>query len=234
MKLGVVVFGCLTIPKYRQQLEDIFATWGNTLIQAGGILRFYVGDIPENCSNEMKTICMNVMYGDTYISAMFKQWAGIEDISKYECDFYYVCGSDSFLNVRNAIKALEGLDTKERLYIGDSMGLEYIYGKEYTYFSGGAGFFLTHSAVIDITNEACNFIPWWMDVSHESPSNIHTACDLQMGILCDKLDITIIHIKHMYGVKIYTDIDVDKDTLVSCHPMKHDDMITYFKYLESL
>lgn len=61
-----------------------------------------------------------------------------------------------------------------------------------------------------------------MDVSSSGPPNIYTACDLQLGIICKKLNITTGYVKSMYGVASYA--DVDKETLISCHPMSHEDM----------
>lgn len=221
-KLGIVVFGCLTIDKYRQQIEDILYAWGNEAIQSDCLLRFYTGDIPEDISEEIKALSVDVKQGDGYQSAQFKQWKGLEDIINTQCDFYYVCGSDTYLNVKNTLKALEAFDKNSRLYLGDSQGCETIFGEKYPYFSGGAGFFLTYSALNDLVSEIPDFISWWMDVSSSGPPNIYTACDLQLGILCKKLNITTKYIKSMYGVASYK--DVNKETLISCHPMSHEDM----------
>lgn len=221
-KLGIVVFGCLTKDKYKQQLEDILYAWGREAINSDCLLRFYTGTIPKDCSEEIKSLSVDVKHGDEYSSAQFKQWKGLEDIFNVKCDYYYVCGSDTYLNVKNALKALEAFNKNDRLYIGDSEGCEMIFGTDYKYFSGGAGFFLTYYALEEINSEVPDFMPWWMDVSSNAPTNIHTACDLQMGIICKKLNITTTYVKYMYGVASYK--DVDKKTLISCHPMTHEDM----------
>jgi hypothetical protein len=243
--LGIIVFGCLTKPKYKQQLEDIWDTWGSEAVRLGCILRFYVGDIPEDIPIDMHRICINVQVGDDYISATFKQWRGLERMLDTEerCQFYYMCGSDTFLHVKNALATLAKFDAEKSLYIGGGMGAEKVDGTEYTYFSGGAGFFLTYSACQKLMEEFQEFIWWWLDVAtplvdYEEDGkllkkSILAASDLQLGVLAKKVGLEWVKIDPalMVGVGRWDDTKLCKDLLLSIHPLSHDDFIAYDAYL---
>lgn len=245
--LGIIVFGCLSKPKYKQQLEDIWNTWGKEAIQLGCILRFYVGAIPTDIAEDMRSICINVEQGDDYISATFKQWRGLEAMIDTEelCRFYYMCGSDTFLNIGNALAELKVFDSESQLYIGGGMGAEIVRGTEYTYFSGGAGFFLTYSACQAVLDKTQEFIWWWLQVGNEQiefeengvkgTKCILGASDLQLGILAKQVGLQWIQINpsKMIGVGLWNQEGINKDTLISCHPMPHDEMLAYDAYLRA-
>lgn len=243
--LGIIVFGCLTKPKYKQQLEDIWNTWGAEAVRLGCILRFYVGDIPEDIAPDMQAICVNVQEGDDYISATFKQWRGLERMLDAEerCRFYYMCGSDTFVHIVNVLSILTTFDAEKMLYIGGGTGAEIVDGTEYKYFSGGAGFFLTFSACQRLMEEFQEFIYWWMNVAtplveYEEDGKIMrksilAASDLQLGVLAKKVDLewTYIDPMRMIGVGRWNDPTINKDTLLSIHPLTHDDFVAYDAYL---
>ena len=246
--LGIVVFGCLSKPKYRQQLEDIWATWGREAIRLGCILRFYVGDIPEDIAPDMRSICINVQEGDDYISATFKQWRGMEFMVDGEerCRFYYICGSDTFLHVPNALAALQDLDAEKSLYVGGGMGTEKVDGTDYSYFSGGAGYFLTFSACQQMMEQFQEFIWWWLEVANVVVDHfedgkpmkkcILAASDVQLGVLAKQVGVEWVHIQpeKMIGVGRWDAPDTLKDTLLSIHPLTHDDFFAYDAYLRSV
>lgn len=243
--LGIVVFGCLTKPKYRQQLEDIWHTWGKEAIRLGCLIRFYVGDIPDDISPDMRTICMNVQEGDDYISATFKQWRGMEFMVDGEerCSWYYICGSDTFLHVGNALAKLKGFDCERPYYIGGGTGLETVAEMEYTYFSGGAGFFLTYLACQKLMEEFQEFIYWWLEVAtplvdyeengKKLKKSILAASDLQLGVLAKKVGLEWYQLDTslMIGVGHWEDPTIDKNKLISIHPLTHNDFIAYDAYL---
>lgn len=243
--LGIIVFGCLSKPKYRQQLEDIWNTWGAEAIRLGCILRFYVGDIPEDIALDMRNICINVQQGDDYISATFKQWRGMEFMVDGEerCRFYYMCGSDTFLHVPNTLAKLKEFDCELPYYIGGTTGTETVDGTEYTYFSGGAGFFLTYLACQQLMDNFQEFIYWWFEaadplVEYEEngqklKKSILAASDLQLGVLAKKIGLywNGLGATTMIGVGRWDDPAIDKDILLSIHPLTHEDFVAYDAYL---
>jgi hypothetical protein len=242
-EIGFVIFGCLTIPKYKEQVLDAYATWVQEALKLGCLVRFYVGDIPDDLEHELARLCMNVNEGDSYLSAMFKQWRGLEEMALEPCKWYMTCGTDTFVNVKNALTLLKKYDHNKKLLIGGGKGSETIDGSLVEYFTGGAGIFLTSSVLKNILPEIPDFIPWWMN--HTLVPTVSTigdkvevkyitaACDLQLCYLCKEVEkISLPEL--LWGDRTYLGEGVNKDTLVTCHHMKHDDFYTYSNYLSSV
>ena len=62
---------------------------------------------------------------------------------------------------------------------------------------------------------------------------ITVACDLQLCYLAKDADwISLSEL--LWADRNYVGDGVNKDTLVTCHHMKHDDFYTYYHYLHSL
>ena len=234
-EVGFIIFGCLTIPKYKEQVQDA--------LKSDCLVRFYVGDIPDDLEPVLKDLCMNVNEGDSYLSAMFKQWRGFEDMSLEPCKWYMTCGTDTFVNVKNALALLNNYDYKRELVIGGGKGSEIIDDSPVEYFTGGAGIFLTSSVLKNILPNIPDFIPWWM--SQTLVPNVTTiedkievkyitaACDLQLCYLCKGMEqISLPEL--LWGDRTYLGEGVNKDTLVTCHHMKHDDFYAYYRYIHPL
>ncbi len=244
-RLGIIIFGCLTKPNYRQQIEDCYATWVRDAIEAGCIVRFYVGDIPSDINNSLKALCIDLQQGDEYISAMFKQWKGLDHMISTEslCDFYFTCGTDTFLNIPNTLERLNEINANEALYIGGGECGESVDGTHYKYFSGGGGIFLTYTALQHVMERIPDFIPWWMAVGLEMipvvingvpiMKDILGACDLQLGIVCQRANISKVSLGSavIVGDGTHNREGVNKDELISCHLMQHDDFYDYWKYI---
>jgi hypothetical protein len=248
-ELGIIIFGCLTKPKYREQIEDCYNTWVKDAIKNNCIVRFYVGDIPEDIDPNLKEFCVDLQQGDDYISATFKQWKGFEDIieNSESCKFYFTCGTDTFLNVKNALKELENYNYNNKLYIGGGYGEEPVDEIKYKYFSGGAGVFLSRPALGILLEEIPNFIPWWMyagnrmvdyidETGIKKQKSILGASDLQIGILCHKNNIEFISFGHLrcIGDGTHNREGADKSNIISCHLMKHNDFYDYHNYLNKI
>ncbi len=243
--LGIVIFGCLTKPNYRQQIEDCYATWVRDALDAGCLVRFYVGDIPNDIDSNLRKICIDLQQGDEYISATFKQWKGLDHMISTEppCDFYCTCGTDTFLNIPNTLVRLNEFNPNEALYIGGGEGEEPVDGIRYRYYSGGAGVFLTYTALQHVMELIPDFMPWWMVVGTVLVNGIENgepiqksilgASDLQLGILCAQANIQKYSVGStiLVGDGTHMREGLNKDELMSCHLMKHDDFYDYWKYI---
>ncbi len=243
--LGLVIFGCLTKPKYREQIEDCYATWVRDALEAGCLVRFYVGDIPDDLDPGLKSICVDLEQGDDYMSATFKQWKGFEHILSMEepCDFYFTCGTDTFLHIPNTLKQLSQYNPKELYYIGGGEGEEPVDDVRYKYFSGGAGVFLTYPALEQVLEQVPDFMPWWVCVGAKIIETIEdgktlrksilAASDLQLGILCHRTNIPKLSLGStiLVGDGTHNREGLNKDTLLSCHLMKHADFYDYWNYI---
>jgi hypothetical protein len=243
--LGIVIFGCLTKPKYREQAEDCYATWVRDAVEAGCIVRFYVGDIPEDLDPGLKSICIDLQQGDDYMSATFKQWKGFEHILSTEapCDFYFTCGTDTFLHIPNTINKLLNYNPKDPYYIGFGECEEPVEDIRYRYFSGGDGIFLTHPALEKVMDQVPDFMPWWIQVGAKPVYYIENgiqlskcilgASDLQLGILCHKTNIPKSYLVSpiYYGSENKTYEDMNKGDCLTGHLLKHTDFYNYWNYI---
>jgi hypothetical protein len=243
--LGIVIFGCLTKPKYREQIEDCYATWVHDAIEAGCLVRFYVGDIPSDLDPTLKELCVDLHQGDEYISATFKQWKGFDHMLSMEppCEFYCTCGTDTFLNIPNVLTTLAHYDSTKPYYIGGGEGEEPVDGITYKYYSGGAGVFLSYPALQQVMEQVPDFMPWWMVVGMNLVDGIDNgeliqksilgASDLQLGILCIRENIPKISLGSsiLVGDGTHNREGLNKDTLLSCHLMKHNDFYDYWRYI---
>lgn len=241
--LGIVIFACLTKEKYRQQAEDCFATWVQDALAANCVVRFYCNDIPEDLAEEMKALCVNVEFGDSYYSAHFKQWRGLEHMA-FElepCAWYFTCGTDTFLHVAEALKMLELYTTEPNgmRCIGGGKGCEEVNGESVEYFSGGAGIFLSGAAIEAISEILPEFMYTWLQtemVYRTTPYKDNLVCtktlfgasDLQAGVLCKRLGIEEISVgnERMNGDAKFADLADRIRTMISFHNLQHEDFYT--------
>ena len=248
-KIGIVIFGCLTKSKYREQIEDCYRTWVKDAIENDCIVRFYVGDIPADIDENLKHSCVDLQQGDDYISATFKQWRGFEHMFELcePCEYYFTCGTDTFMNVKNALEALKNFNYKDPLCLGGGYGEEPVDGIQYTYFSGGAGVFLSFTALETLLRAIPDFIPWWLgygdrNVEFITEEGVKTtkcllgASDLQLGILCHQNTIQFISFGHLrcIGDGTHNRDGADKHTIITCHLMKHNDFYDYWNFIHAV
>jgi hypothetical protein len=237
--VGFVVFGCLTVPKYRQQIEDAYATWVQDALAAGCIVRFFTGEIPSTLEKGLADLCVNVQFGDTYYSATFKQWRGFEHIQTEcePCRWYCTFGTDTFVHIPNVLRMLELYKEDTRsLCIGGGVATELVNGEVVSYFSGGAGIFLNTSAIEAICDAVPEFIHWWIqtEMRHTTTTTedglicektVFGASDLQMGYLCKQCGIEEVSLgsEVLDGGSKYVDVIQKLDRILTCHNMHHDD-----------
>lgn len=237
--VGFVVFGCLTVPKYRQQIEDAYATWIQDALAAECSVRIFTGEIPADLDPELTKLCVNVQFGDTYYSATFKQWRGFEHMF-YEvetCSWYFTCGTDTFIHIPNVLSMLEGYAQDTRpLCLGGMRASETVSGTETHYFSGGAGIFVNKCALETLCEAVPEFIHWWLQtemVNHKfyneegyyCEKTLFGASDLQLGILCQRCSIIEVSLgsERLDGASSYKDVVPKLASILTCHNMLHDD-----------
>lgn len=241
--IGFVVFGCLTVPKYKEQVIDCWKTWAQDAIDAGCLVRFYVGEIPDDIDPALREVCVNIDQGDSYMSATFKQWRGLEHMvtTLPPCKLYFTAGTDTFVNIDGAMELVETYKNFPLVVIGGGKGCEEVEGHRIDYFTGGAGIFISQMALLLILDDLPEFMPRWISSTMEPKGNYITptcieykvllaASDLQLGCLCHQHpQIEWISLPdRMWGDRTYKGEGVDRKTLISCHHMKHDDFYEYY------
>ncbi len=238
-RVGFIVFGCLTKPKYKQQVLDCWNTWGTDALDRDCPVWFYTGKVPsEDLPSELASRCIDCGYDDSYFSATFKQWVGLDDSINREnsCDFYFLCGTDTYVRIPELLERLRTVDATHELQLGGSFNYTAYKGVQQTYFSGGAGILLTRPAALKLQPQIEGFLQEWMDTAHEPvrvehPNgtvwvvNILFACDAGLGILCNRLGIQSVQLGDwlMYGAGNYMSPILEPHSWISCHLMTHED-----------
>jgi hypothetical protein len=235
-RVGFAIFGCLTIPKYKQQVVDVYSTWASTAIKRGCPVKFFVGDIPDDSEldPQLLELCVNVGYGDSYLSATYKQWVGLCHL--YECldpcNFYFTAGTDTFVCVDRFLSFLKSYIQKEPLLIGSGNAVAQIASIEYSYFSGGAGLCLNRKALTFILPHIGDFLSWYLDAAAVPVQdrdgvirNHMFACDLQLVVLCQNQGVELVQISEslMLGSGNHKSAFLDKAKFLTCHHMSHED-----------
>jgi hypothetical protein len=238
-RVGFIVFGCLTKPKYKQQLIDCWNTWASDALEYGCSVWFYTGHVtPEDLPQGMATKCIDCGYDDSYFSATFKQWVGLDDsiIRDPECDFYFLCGTDTYVRIPELLQKLRTIDATQELQLGGSFNRTAYKGIQQTYFSGGAGILLTRPAALKLQPHIESFLQEWIDTAHEPvpvehpdgtvwAATILFACDVGLGVLCNRLEIKSVELGDwlMYGAGNHKSSILEPNRWISCHLMSHED-----------
>ncbi len=247
--VGFVVFGCLTIPKYRQQIEDACATWVQDALAADCIVRFYTGEIPADLDPKIANLCSNVDFGDSYFSATYKQWCGMDDILKCQAptEFTFICGTDTFINVKNLLENLKIQKKGVPIVLGSGKLHGMVDGTLYSYFSGGAGIILNRLAMEIVVPKIHDFFQWWLEVAGNyteykdaSGSTVSQmllfACDCALCIVCEQNGIQKIELSEtiLYGGGTHTSPCIDFANMISCHNMLHDDFYDCYTRIHTM
>lgn len=238
-RVGFIVFGCLTKPKYKQQVLDCWNTWVQDALELSCPVWFYTGKVPtEELPHELVPRCVDCGYDDSYFSATFKQWLGLDDSINREpdCDFYFLCGTDTYVRIPELLHTLRTQDATQELQLGGSSNYTAYQGVQQTYFSGGAGILLTRPAALKIQPNIEAFLEEWLDTAHEPVrvehpdgtvwvANILFACDSALGVLCTRLGIKSVELGDwlMYGAGNYKSSILVPNKWISCHLMTHED-----------
>lgn len=244
-QVGCVIFGCLTKPKYRLQVEDSYQTWCKDASEAGWLVRFYVDEIPDDLEEGLKALCVNLQCGDSYMSATWKQWRGLDHMRTEcePCSFYFTAGTDTFLHVRACVRFLNTLDSSDMLYIGGGMGREEILGEAYDYYSGAA-IFMSAPLVESVLADVPVCMATWIDLKEycRAPTildgkpvvkELVNACDLMLGVIVSHHTVDWVTNPLLSGGTHHA-LGVNKDELLSTHLMKHEDFWDYWTYLQKL
>ena len=260
MKIAICTFGCLSIPKYAEEILVIQQTWGKRAKEKGIIHYFFLGesdafsDIPqpeEFAASTSNGFVFLKDVGNDYASASHKQNLGLKFIYEHhpEVDYIFCCGTDTFVNIDKMIWFLANFVTtpNKPLYIGGHYDHRTISGKEVLFYLGGGGFILNRLA-LDLLHPALeDMYEMWKSVcGHRDYVN---ACDLCIGYFCDIMKINTMTYWPYFldcnyqGIKRdKVNVDavypccyarVDYNRLVTCHEMRPNEMIDFSCILEN-
>ena len=235
--LVIAVFGCDTIPKYRDQIEKINSTYGKYLPE-NVCIRFFLGE--EEVLTGSLYIHLPGVNND-YLSASYKQYLGIKYIhDNIPTKFVLCCGSDTYLNVYKLHKYIMKFQYLDNLYIGGHGCHRDIGNKCLYYHSGGPGFVLSHTCIHKMYPFLDTFMETWINVCNKYDlKHLMTACDVGISYLINyheinatyvlTNDLSFLHCNYK-GIPCHINHVVMKD-ICSCHSMSLNDFDVFTKIL---
>jgi hypothetical protein len=250
-KLAICVFGCATVPHYKNEILKIEETWGNRAAEKNVKVLYFLGEEKTDLLDDSKYIYLKNV-GNDYQSAVDKQNLGLKYIyDNYYAEFIFCCGTDTYVTIDNILLYVEGFDSRKPLYIGGHGSVRTLNNKPYYFHCGGAGFILTYACLNYIYSFLSDIKEEWITVCSESNhGDLIPACDVALSyylqnIIGDKLQIIenkqqffgcnyrgIVHDKGT-GYFLCCNNIIQLKTLISCHCMTSVDFDEFTKILEN-
>lgn len=235
LSMSVALFGCVTQHKYTLQLVDCVRSWIVDAEKSGVTVKIFVGEIMPDTPQELLPYLVSLHCGDGYESATPKHWYGLEYMYKnHPADWYYTCGSDTYLQVSQAQQLLSTLDPSKSLYVGGHGDTRRWDGVDYYYHSGGPGYMFSRAAMDRIAPETEAIMK-----SYFSAPNMpawFTFCDVQAGYVAHKLGLECVKVQHrFFHCRPGGDAcnrghpPIDLKTMVACHLMTHEDFKKFYR-----
>jgi len=249
-KLTVCIFGCATIPEYKNEILKIEETWGKRASEKNVKVLYFLGEEQTDLIDESKYIYLKTV-GNDYHSAIDKQNFGLKYIHEnYQTEFIFCCGTDTYINVDNMLLYIDTFDSSKPLYIGGHGDFRTLKSKPYYFHCGGAGFIITQSCLNHIYPVLLNIKKEWNEICIESNKiDLVPASDVALSyylqnIVGDNLKIIenkqqffgcnykgIVHHKGTGHFLCCNNI-INLKTLISCHCMTSTDFDEFTNILE--
>ena len=217
-KLIICVFGCATIPHYRKEIDKINLTWRKRADELSVRVLFFLGEEKTDLVGDEYIYLPGV--GNDYNSASHKQNLGLKYIyEKFDADFVYVCGTDTYVNVDSMLNLLSNYSRNDNVFIGGH-GFYINMGDIRCYMhSGGSGFIIPrmlHTTIYPYLEglfEECRLLC----VSYKH-YNLIPACDFQIAYIIKKFGCgtRIIDVNEMKSCDIHGNNNREHKCLIDC------------------
>lgn len=247
------IFACDTIKRYKDEIHKIEETWGKEAEGFGsgfgsgsgsGKLLFFLGEHGPLVGDNYIHL-ENV--GDDYLSAADKQYLGIKYVYEhYDFRYLYVCGTDTFVLVKNLTEFMRSQQFNEddAIIIGGHGDTRTICDTHVHFFSGGAGFILTKKTVELLHPRLALMQSEWLDLCVANNYITYIpACDVSICYFLKSLNARFVNVQNRFfncnyigynntptGLYKCCTQTVDTKTMIACHNMSPSD----FDYLNKL
>ena len=239
------IFGCDTIEQYKKEILKVKETWGKvptnkppkgatdnkaTQSPTNNLLLFFLGE--EGSLQDEDCIHLENI-GNDYLSAGFKQYAGLKYIyENYNFNYVFICGTDTYVLTDNLIEYINQdpqISPDKPLVFGGHGDNRQI-GELYVhFFSGGAGIVLT-KATMDIIYPELGMLQdeWMWFCTDNGYKTFVTACDLSLCYFLKRRGIIFLNVCNRFFNCNYLGYhfnlaccakSVDLRTMISCHNM---------------
>jgi hypothetical protein len=223
------VFGCVTIERYKNEIIKIEETWGLKARNMNYKVLFFLGEEKSDLIGQ-DYIYLDGVQND-YLSASYKQNLGLKYIyENYECNFIYICGTDTYISIDNLVKYLARLDPEENISIGDGTTRR-IEDRDSFYLSGGPGFAISYIALQKVYPFLENMVQTWASVPKQHGWDLSAACDV---CLCYYLNKTGNH-KFIKEDELFFNWNYKslKRNIIGCHEMTLQDFDDYTEIINN-
>lgn len=241
LDLVLCIFGCDTIPKYKNQILKINETYGKVAQQYKQIrLLYFLGEEQTDLIGPNYIHLPGVK--NDYLSASYKQYLGLKYIyEKVETKFVICFGTDTYLNIPKLMLFLQKFNPENTLYIGGH-GCHRMIGDQTVYFhSGGPGFILSKTCLSKIYHKLDSFVEEWIEICKKNGTDyLLGACDVGIAYLvqlpeyqCEVIktnDLSFLHCNYKGYSCHYNQVNIQN--IISCHLMGLDDFDEFTRILE--
>lgn len=230
-KLCILVFGCVTVEKYKNETDGILQTWGKMCDLNNVPYHIFVGkNIDEYKDNKHIVSLEDKGVKDDYLSASYKHYIGMQWLlSRYDPDFMCIVGNDTWVSSDNMLKFLNNFLPENPVFIGNGIWTSNIYGHTFVMHPGGAGYVLSKKALEMIKPYLYKFQDNWVNIMRNHKQYL-PACDVSLSLICYILQIPIIKESRMYeNIRDATDFD----NILTAHNMPKKECLDYYAYLNA-
>ncbi len=234
--MAIVIFGCATIPKYKQEILTIQETWGLDAKRAGIPYYFILGEEPTDLQ------CPEFIYltgvDNTYESAKYKQFLGhLEICKRHNPDIVFICGTDTFVNIPKLIQASQTFNPEVPYLIGND-GFHKQFGPlDADFLSGGGGLLTTRAANRLLIPYCLAVCQSWTDACTIFRSDLSAASDVILSFLAHYLKISFVQVYSFYHVS-WKSVDAVQGPIrikdiTTCHMMSRQDCLEFYEVLRA-
>jgi hypothetical protein len=235
MKYDVIfcIFGCATEEKYKNEILKINETWGLKAKNFNYKVLFFLGEEKTDLIGEDYIYLKSVE--NDYSSASHKQNLGLKYIyDNYECNFVYICGTDTYVVLDVLEKHLPDWNHEENICIGGHGDTRLVNDNEIYFQSGGPGYLISFKALSNIHLQLENMHQEWINICSE---NLNDGCDVCLCYYLKKNNCEFIIKDDLFFHCNYLGYPCHigyKPNIISCHNMSLLDFDNYTKILDSI
>ena len=203
------IYGCDTIDMYKKEILKVKETWNkppsdkvtqsptNKLTQSPPFKTFFFLGEEGSLQDEDCIHLENI--GDDYLSAGFKQYAGLKYIyENYNFNYVFICGTDTYVLTHNLINFINDdpqISPDKPLVFGGHGDNRQIGESSVHFFSGGAGIVLTKATMDIIYPELGTLQDEWMWFCLDNGyKTFVTACDLSLCYFLKRRGIIFLNV----------------------------------------
>lgn len=238
-KLVICVYGCVTIDKYKKEIETINNSWGKLCNSCAGVkLLYFLGEEKADGFESEEYVYLPGVKND-YLSASYKQFLGLKYIKEnYNAEYILCCGTDTYINIPKLLLFINKFNHNENLYIGGHGCHRQIGDETYYFHSGGPGFIITKICLDKLYPLLINIMNDWIQVCEKNNVlELIPSCDVAISYYLQR-DVKVKIIKedsfiscNYMGIPCHKDC-IDMSKIVSCHSMSIDDFNNFTTILE--